>query len=392
MILDGEYQQDPRVGNEARYLADQGHEVYVLCLNFDGRPAEEESDKVHVVRFPLRKKFKDVLFGMVNTVPIYDWIWMRAIRCFVERYGIEALHVHDLYMARAAHAANRNRGLPVTLDLHENYPAAVLGYTWANSFPRRLFARPGRWKAKEHRYLWYADRIVVLSDVFKDTLCESYPDLVAKRFAVYPNVPDVSFFCSLPVDAHVLGGDGGFVLFYFGVIGVRRGMVTCFEALKLLIHLIPNIKLLLIGPVDRADQPVFNRYVSDSVIGDHVIYYRWKDVSELPSYIMASDVCLAPFVNSAQHDSGIANKVFQYMLFERAVLLSNSKPHRLLVAETCCGRIFEDINAADMAAQIEWLYAHPAERVTMGLNGRKAVVEKYNLDVAGEALRELYAD
>jgi len=392
MILDNEYLTDARVPNEARHLARRGHEVYVLCINFDNRPHLETVEKVNIIRFGMSRKRKNRLFGIVNTFPLYNWIWAVEIEHFIVTHKIETLHVHDLYMSKPAFLANLKFRLPVTLDLHENYPAAVKGYTWANSFPRRILVRPDRWKTKELRYLSYADNIVVLSEAFRKTLCAEYPSLCAKRFAVYPNVPDVGWFLSLPADRMVLEDNVGFVLFYFGVIGVRRGMATCFEALKLLIPHIPEVKLLLIGPVDKADQALFNHYLNEPLLKDHIIHHTWKDLQELPSYINASDICLAPFINSPQHDSGISNKVFQYMLFERPVLLSDSRPHQMLVNETFCGCTFRDTDVNDLAYTTLKLYHNSEMRREMGQNGKKAVMEKYNLDIAGEVLEELYLD
>ena len=391
MILDIEYLDDHRVINEARYLFRHTHELYVLCINFDNRPHFETVDGIVIVRFNMSHKSKNILFGMVNTFPLYDWIWATEIKDFIVKYKIEALHVHDFYMIKSAFLANLKFRLPLTLDLHENFPAAVKSYTWANSFPRRFFVRPDRWKTKEKRYLSFADNIVVLSEIFSQTLCTQYPSLKTKRFAIYPNVPNADWFLSLPVEHSIVNSVNGFVLFYVGVIGIRRGMVTCFEALKLLIPHIPEIKLLLIGPVDKSDQTLFNNYVNDPSIKDYIIYHRGTDYKELPSYVTASDVCLAPFINNPNHDSGISNKVFQYMMFERPVLLSDSKPHQMLVDETGCGYIFKDTDVNDFVNAILKLYRHPEMRREMGLNGKKAILEKYNLEMAGKALLELYS-
>jgi glycosyltransferase involved in cell wall biosynthesis len=391
MILDNEYLIDARVPNEARYLVQNGYEVYVLCLNFDQRPHFETVDGVHIVRFSLSRRWKNILFGTVNTFPLYDWIWKRQISRFIDRYQITALHAHDLYMIKAAHMANRKRHLPITVDLHENYPEAVKGYTWANRIPRKWLARPEIWKKKEHRYLSYADHIIVLIESFRQTICSEYPDLAVKNFVEYPNVPDTDRFLSLPVDASVIQRQQAFfTLLYFGVIGVRRGMELCFEALKILIPQIPEIRLMLIGPVDKADQPLFLQYMNDAMLKEYIDYYPWIDIKELPSFLLASDVCVSAAIQSPQHDSGIGNKIFQYMLFERPIVVTNSKPILKLVEETSCGFTFEDLNAEDMAEKIMTLYRQPSLRKTMGQNGKNAVMKKYNLQNAGKNLEKLY--
>lgn len=390
MILDNEYLTDARVPNEARYLVRNGHEVFVLCINFDNRSYFETVDGVHVVRFDMKRRSKNRLFGVVNLFPLYNWIWAVKIKHFIVKYKIEALHAHDLYMSKPVYMANLKFNLPITLDLHENYPAAITGYTWANKFPHKILVLPSRWKKKEKRYLLYANNIVVLSEAFRQTLCEEYPSLQTKRFVVYPNVPDAKWFLSVPVDCSIRDSISGFVLLYFGVIGIRRGMVTCFEAMKKLIINIHEIKLLLIGPVDRSDRELFDCYLNDPTIKDNIIYLPWIDLKELPSYINASDVCLAPFINSPHIDSGISNKVFQYMLFERPVVLSDSKPHKMIVDETGCGHIFKDVDVNDFVNVILKMYNNPEVRKEMGTKGKKAILEKYNLEKTGKALEDLY--
>jgi glycosyltransferase involved in cell wall biosynthesis len=286
--------------------------------------------------------------------------------------------------------ANRNFHLPITIDLHENYPQAIIDYRWANQFPKRYFAQPKKWKAKEPRYLSYADNIIVLSRDYQKTLCSEYPFLHQKRFAIYPNVPNLDQFSSYPVNPTIFDKGNSFLLFYFGGFSIVRGMELCFDALRSLVFDIPDVKLLIIGPVPNADKEVFELHMKDPVVKKHTVYFPWKDISELPSYATISDVCISTDFINPQRDSGIANKIFQYMLFGRPMVITNSRLYTRMVEENRCGLVFKDRDASDLAKQIKWLYDHPSEREGMGRNGKKAVLEKYNLDVAGKALEELY--
>ena len=78
------------------------------------------------------------------------------------------------------------------LDLHENYPYAVTTYNWTKGTLRSLISQPLKWQLKEKEYLGYADRIIVLSEEFRDTLIERYPGIPATRFLPLPNVPDLA--------------------------------------------------------------------------------------------------------------------------------------------------------------------------------------------------------
>jgi glycosyltransferase involved in cell wall biosynthesis len=390
IIVDNELYGDPRVNNEAKILQNAGFEIAVLCLNFGNYQAYEERNGIKICRIPIKKSKKNRLFGSMLVYPGYRWLWTNQIAKFIQNFSIDALHVNDLYMARAAKAGIRGTKIPIVLDLHENYPAAVLSFNWANRFPMSLLAQPKRWKKVEQDYLKCAEKIIVLSDPYKQKLLCEYDFLKFENIVVYPNVPDLNELLNYPVDTSILDKGNSFLLFYFGAIAERRGIFTTFEALKLLVNRKLDIKLLVIGPVDQADKQRFETCRQDPSLKERVIFYPWKDISLLPSYISISDACLSPLIKDDQHDSGVANKIFQYMLFERPIIVSDCEPQAEIIEEDKCGLYFKSGNAADFADNIEQLYFDKTLSKSMGSNGKKAVLEKYNTSEFSKKLIEVY--
>lgn len=392
MVVDNELYGDVRVLNEARYLASNGYLVHVLCLTFGQLPKEETVDGVRVTRISIPKKVKNSLFAFNNIIPVYDLWWQRHIHSFVDREDIRVLHVHDLYMAHAAHKALRQKPIPLVLDLHENFPAAVMTYKWANRIPYSWVARPTLWQKREQRYLGYAQKIIVLSESFRDQLLHRYPELKMSDFVIYPNVPSIEEFNSYPIDDTIFDKGRSLLLFYFGVIAERRGVFTSIEALRSLLMQGFDVKLLLIGRVDKDDQTKFQACLRDPVLQSAIIHFPWKDIQHLPSYIRISDICLSPIFRNPQHESGLANKIFQYMLFERPLLVSDCFPQKRLVEDDQCGLAFESENAEDLAEKAVQLLMDPERRKGMGKNGRQAVIRKYNLGIAGQNLLKMYQE
>lgn len=386
-ILDGNFKTDNRVINEARILEDRGHTVFVLNPGIKNQPVfESYSQGIKIVRFGLRKKWLNWFFALENIIPFYDLIWSSATKSMIGRYNIESVHAHDLYLARAGHMAAKKRKIPLVVDLHENYPAAVMEYKWANRFPSRIVVRPQQWGRKEREYLSYASSIIVLSNTFKTDLVKRYPLLNPTRVFIYPNVPDADSLLSFPVNDRVFEKNNRLVLFYFGVISRRRGIITSIEALRKLLPRHPYLHLLLIGPVDRAEKAEFEQLICDRTVKENITYFPWKDIGELPSYLACSDICLSPLLRNPQHDSGVANKIFQYMLFEKPLLVSDCLPQKEIIEETMCGRYFRNNDADDMARVIEEMISSSEDLVNMGKKGKKAVIEKYNTVVQGEAI------
>jgi len=110
--------------------------------------------------------------------------------------------------------------------------------------------------------------------------------------------------------------------------------------------------LLLIGPVDKIEKEMFFEAISSPEIKNSIIHYEWKDISLLPSFISVSDICLSPIVKNDQHESGVANKIFQYMLFERPLIVSNCKPQSIIVEEEQCGVVFNSEDSVDLSEKI----------------------------------------
>ncbi|RUA29949.1 MAG: glycosyl transferase family 1 [Bacteroidetes bacterium] len=377
IIVDNEFNNDIRVRNEALALQRDGHDVIVLCFDF-GSNFENNYNGIRIIRWHLKPALKNILFALFHSFNIYSYLWAKKIIRFSKENKIEILHVHDLYMAKSGYIAKRKLKIPLVLDLHENYPYAVDDYKWMHKKPATYLIRPKRWKKIEGRFLSYADKIVALSSTFKMQLLAKYSFLQKENIIVYPNAPDVETLISYPIDDKIIPKGNDYSLFYFGGISKRRGVFLVINALRVLKKQIPTIKLLLIGPVDKAEQKEFELLINSGDVKKHIIYYPWKDISLLPSFIKYSDICLSPIEKNPQHESGIANKVFQYMLFERPVLVSNCGPQAEVINESKAGLVHQWDSIQDFCDKVLYLYKNRNEADTMGKNGKKAVIEKYN--------------
>jgi glycosyltransferase involved in cell wall biosynthesis len=390
IILDSEFLTDIRVLNETRYLSKIGHEVFVLCLNLSNKLLYEEYNKIKIYRFTIKRRIKNQLYGLMNSIPLYEFIWKKKIEQFIINNDIQALHAHDLYMARCTHLANKHFKLPIVLDLHENYPEAILTYQWAIKFPNRIIVKPRKWKKKEARYLSYASRIIVLSDFYKKYLLIKNPSLNENNIIVFPNIPDVDVFQDYPIIPEITKKTDEFVVFYFGGISTRRGIFTCLEALEVLIKEKYKVRLLLIGPVDYEDLKHFHEWINKPIVKDHITYYPWKDISLLPSFIEISNLCISPILKNPQHESGVANKIFQYMLCNKPLLVSNCTPQVEIINESNCGLVFESGNSTDLCFKIKEFMGNPQLCKLCGANGKNSVLKKYNLENYGLNLKLLY--
>ena len=109
IVVDNELNNDIRVLREIGILKEQGFEIFVLCFGFS-RTYNDPISQIHVTRINIPKKVRDILFFLLNTISVYEWLWASKIRKFIINNQIEILHAHDLYMARAAYNGIKKTG------------------------------------------------------------------------------------------------------------------------------------------------------------------------------------------------------------------------------------------------------------------------------------------
>ena len=392
MVVDNEFYGDIRVHNEARALTKNGFNVKIFCFSFGKQPLHQKIDGIEVHRIRFSRRLKNILFGIVNTFPLYYWFWEYQLKKMLQGIDVDAIHAHDLYMAKPARRVASQLKIPMILDLHENYPEAVKSYRWANRSPYKLLAKPDKWAKHEKKYLQMADGLVVLSENFANHINTKYPNITRDSIWIYPNVPDVDEMLSYKIKKTALNSRDNFNLLYFGGISERRGVYTCIRAIELLVEKHNNFKLVLIGPVDGHEKDEFHRSISRAEVKDSIIHIPWIDISELPSYINDCHICLSPIFKNDQHDSGVANKVFQYMLLGKSLVVSNCTPQAQIVTEGECGLVFENDNAHDLSQKIIELYTNGELCNQMGANGKRMVLDKYNTSHFGQVLADNYKE
>ena len=391
VVIDNELNDDKRVLREIQILKEAGYGIFVLCFGFKNRNYKTV-EGINVTRIRIRKKLKDVIFFFLNLIPAYEWLWSARIKEFIEANRIDFLHVHDLYMSKAGRTGIEKSGknIPMILDLHENYPFAVTTYNWTKGFLRTLISRPSAWQKKEKEYLDYADGIIVLSDDFRNALTERYPELRNKRFTTLPNYPEISpGEPDKRVTVKINIDKSKTVVFYFGVVAERRGVFDVIDVFRQLANENHPSAFLVIGPVDKKDRDRFSGAVNSELLTGRIFYIPWIDLSELSSYLDITDICIAPFHKNPQHESGVANKIFDYMLGKKPVIASDCRPQKNLIEKYRCGIVYS--NPDEMKSAIIKLSADANLRAGMGENGYRAILKELNTATLRDNLLRIYS-
>ncbi len=399
VIFDTNFASDVRIRKEVLCALKNGYKIGLLTpfsLDKDDHLFKEyiASSKLILHKTIVGNKFLKKLKPLINTLPLFNWIWKREITGFINVFKPDILHVHDLYLGNPAYLAIRTsktkQNLFIVLDLHENYVEAINHYKWATKWPNRIIVRPNHWRKKEKRILRMADHIIGLSQSYLNHLRSQYNFVVPKRFTIYQNVPDITEFredfannkVKLPIN------DSDYVIFYFGVVSAVRGIIETVEAVHQINLQDKSVKFLCIGPTTKTEQKFFKNLFKKH--NQEVIYIPWIKLSQLSSYIHYADVCISPIHKNKKHDAGVANKVFQYMYFKKPVIVSDSIEQESLILKYQAGLTFKSKNIQELQRKILFLKDNPKLAKQMGELGHEAIVNELNQSRTCPKLIDIY--
>jgi glycosyltransferase involved in cell wall biosynthesis len=376
-----------RVQNEARTLMTAGHKVYFLIEGRPGESREEPIGGVNVVRGVRMGRLREIWHRYTFNFTYRDPLWTKAIDRFVREHGIDVLHVNDLPLLREALDAGKRLGLPVVADLHENYPAGLQVW-YTNPLKKATIYSYGRWARYEREALREADAVIVVIEEARDRLVDLGID--PGKIAVVPNTVTVQSG-EIPVDPEIVGRyRGRFVVSYIGGFAPHRGLDTVVRAVPIARRGVPDLRLVLVGGGNEGYRKRLEGLARELRCDDIVEFTGWKPQEAVWSYIEASAVCLVPHARNPHTDTTIPNKIFQYMMRGKPVIVSDCPPLARIARDTGGGLVFRWDDPAALASRIVELYADEGARRKMAETGRASVLARYTWEHTSGPLVELY--
>ena len=390
MILDQQFPIDDRVEKEALTLIKNGHNVVLLCLTFGDYPKQENYKNIFITRVYMPRQVFKKLSALILTLPFYHWFWKRKITKFISDENPDAIHIHDLPLCGIGAKIKQIFNLPLIADMHENYPIMVEEMAYANTFPGNFLINKKKWYNKEKEWLSQADKIIVVAPEMKNRLKKIISAEI--NFAVVPNTIDVRTFekSQKPCPEKKQGLQNYFVITYFGGIDSVRGIETLIDAANLLKDKIKTLKILIVGSGALLES--HQQKSRELRLTDIIQFEGRQDPSCLNSYMEQTDLCVIPHLKSPQTDNSSPNKLFIYMFFKKALIVSNCNSIQKIIEDAKCGLVYESGNSHELADRILQLYNNPEKTVILGENGHKALLRKYNWNKTSQPLIDLYSN
>ena len=379
---------DRRVEREARALTGDGHKIFLMARRGPGQLLEEIVDGVHVVRVPLPFQRKKAIADFIYFFFQRYFILFHILRA-CQKHRIDALHVHDLCYAMATTLAGKLLSVPVVFDMHEHY-TVMLKMSFEAKVYRKFkpfaFILLALLRIEEKIACRWSRKVIIVADEHIERI-ESL-GVARDNIVVVTNTEDVDYFRSFAIDESLAKEYlDDFVILYIGGFSPHRGLETAVEAMPIILEQIPNARLLLVG--EGATRAELQQLVRDAGLGDRVTFAGFQPFKTVPTYIHLSSVCLIPHISTPHIETTMPNKIFQFMILGKPVVVSSTRPMMRIINDAECGLIFKERDAKSLAETIIQ-FEDEALRQRLGENGRQAVEDRYNWKKTAQALLSLY--
>lgn len=382
MLLDHVFPPDTRVENEIKSLAEAGHEVHIACFHKEGKLLLEKTQHCTIHRFPISKYVFKSSVGVLK-FPFYFNYWRKIVEGLYKNEKFEAIHVHDLPLAKIGYEAKCKYGSHFTLDLHENWPVLLQLSTHTNTFLGKLLSSNSQWIRYEKRMCELADKVVVVVDEAKTRICNL--GIQPEKVVVVSNTLNLDQFD--PIERKEFKTDK-FRMLYVGGINYHRGIQVVIQAIALLKKRGVEVLFDLVG--DGSYLSEIKKLIDELKVQDNVTVHGFKHFTQIVDLYESANVALIPHVKSGHTDNTIPHKIFQYMYAQIPMIVSNCDPLVRIVSETKSGISYRFDHPEELAGIIAVLHGHPEKLNDYIQQGRQAVIDKYNWKVDGEKLVKLY--
>ena len=383
MVLEREYPEDERVSKEIRTLCANGHEVVLACYTKINRKPHETINGIEIFRSPISKFIDKTSVGALKA-PFYFNFWIHFIKDVLNSKTTDAIHIHDLPLAKVGFKISREYKLKFILDLHENWPVLLELSPHTKSLLGRLLSNNKQWLKYEKKYASLADVLVVVAEGMKERLINR--GVSNKNIAIVPNTSSPDIFERLKD----IRPDAQFVtLYYAGGINRHRGLDIVIKGLSKT-NLPDNFRFRIIG--EGKNRPYLKKMVDRLKLGKYVIFMGWKAHNEVLELLFSSDIAVIPHLRNEHTDNTSPNKIFHYMLAKKPVLSSDCKYLKNIIDKTQAGLVYTDSDPSEFAEKLEYLLQHRETWSLYGENGYRAVIETFNWENTSRPLIKAYQE
>lgn len=265
-------------------------------------------------------------------------------------------------------------GKKVIFDVHENIAFQILDKNYIPRFLRKLIAIIFR--IYEINSLKKFDALILAENSY----LKNYISL-NKRIEIILNLPDHKLLKNFQKTNR-----DKMEIFHIGNITNARGFDKIIDALNILKKKIPNFFLHYVG--NYTEELINSVDLND--INKNIKFYGQKSLLDGLEYSKNSIVGISILKPLKNYQTSYSTKVFEYMAIGLPVITSNFKIYKDIIEKYDCGICVDPNNPKEIANALEIVMKNPSKAMRMGLNGIKAINEKFKWELEEKKLLRLY--
>ena len=387
MLLENcSYPEDIRVLQEAQALVADGYEVAVICPKEAGQLWRECVDGVQLYRYPAppaASSFSMYLWEYGYTMAATFLLSLLALW----RQGFDVVHLHsppDLFVVIAAFY--KRFGKRFVFD-HHDLSAEMYTMRFEHGGNRLVYQTLLGFEKCCFRL---ADHVISTNHSYK-TIAMQRGGVPETQISIVRNGPDIRMF--KPVVPHPavqrIRQPDKTVLAYVGVMGFQDGVDYFLRALW---HLVYDLKrtdvcAVLLGKGDAFAS--LQALAQQLHLDDYLWFAGWVALEEVPHYLSAADICVAPEPSNAYTDRSTTIKLMEYMAVGKPTVAFALPEHQFSARDAA---LYAQPNEElDFARHIAVLMDDPIRRQRMGQRGLERITTELAWSYQAKHLLEAYA-
>jgi len=382
----------------ARSLDEDGSDVVIFARNTGTDPAKgelgtETRPKTEQLSYALVRRFSFLsstpLFKIITAAVPLNPAWILWLLLVFSEHDIDVVVAGDLRTGISAAVAAKLLGIPVVLDLRENYVGLAKSIP-ADSLLDRIVQNEQLIGLLEQSTIKLADIVWIVVEERREELIAS--GVPPSKLVVVSNTPELgqqqepNGGAESTDDEAELYNWPGFTLVYVGVLNEFRGLDLMIEAIAALREQgNDSVHLAIAG--DGPHKESLERRSRKLGVTEQVTFLGWIDSEQVSAFLASGDVGVIPHRVTPLTEQTVPNKLFDCMMVGLPVLARDMAPIRRIIESERCGWVLpRGVAPAETAAKISEIQTMDIEHI--GENGRKAVEQRYNWEHEAKQVTE----
>jgi glycosyltransferase involved in cell wall biosynthesis len=354
------YPWDVRVEKICMALLEANYDVYIVC-KWEGEELEEEIvNGLNIIRVGHKESSQKYYPYPFNP------FWKKSIESLIQKHKPDLLINREIILAEISGKLAKKYNIPIVMDMAENYPAAMKNWKKYNdSFLKRLLIK----KLKlvdwfEKHTLKNINNVIVVCN-------EQIPRLnsISKNLnvEVVYNTPITDFF----VEENKIIDIDNLKFIHHGYLTNEKNFIGFYSKLMKFLTTYES-KFYLFGTGENLED--YKKLTPKNFINSKVFFKGKYQYEEIFDNISKCDIGIMTYEINEFNQYTLHNKIFDYMMLGKAVIVTENKPLVNIINNYDCGWVLKEDE--DLFAFFENIQIN--DILEKGKNGRKAFLQEFN--------------